>query len=588
MMPPSTPFLLRRASLCSSLRTSLYASLLLALPALAQSPYDLIHQVQPGDTLIALAQHYLGDARQWPQLQSANPMSEPRRLRPGSPLRIPMQLLPLGTAQVAFVQGDARISPANGPSANGTPGNTASSAQPAQAGQALAEGSRVQTAGDSFISIRLADGSVIRVQADSQIRIEQLRRRGRAGDAQTILRLERGSVEPSVAPGSSGARRFEIHTPSASTAVRGTRFVVTLDDAGRTLAAVTQGELAVSGQRPSAATGNTPRPLPAGQGLVVQADGQLGPSRSLLAAPNLSALPDPLEDANFLSLPLESVAGAQAYQVQLASDEPFSHILRSATSAATAAGALLRLPALPDGSYYLQARAIDADGLPGQLAQRRIRIKAHPLAPLLLSPAAHAILAQGSAALACSPVAGIQRYRIQVAGSAGFAAPLLDSSDSADCRLSLSTLPPGSYQWRAASLGPGSTGAAPDPGPFSPAQPFAIATRPASTAAEHIQADASGARLQLRWPGEPGQRYRLQLSPTTDFAQPSLEQHLSEPAWTAPALAPGDYYLRLQTQDANGLTSDYSTPRQVSIPAPVRSRFGTAVRSSDGQALSLP
>jgi hypothetical protein len=123
MMPPSTPFLLRRASLCSSLRTSLYASLLLALPALAQSPYDLIHQVQPGDTLIALAQHYLGDARQWPQLQSANPMSEPRRLRPGSPLRIPMQLLPLGTAQVAFVQGDARISPANGPSANGTPGN---------------------------------------------------------------------------------------------------------------------------------------------------------------------------------------------------------------------------------------------------------------------------------------------------------------------------------------------------------------------------------------------------------------------------------------------------------------------------------
>lgn len=541
-------------------------------PAHAQDAADIAHRVQPGDTLIALSLHYLGDARAWPQLQRINRVGDPRRLVPGSVLTIPARLLPASSAQVLFATGNARLTP---------PGSAAP--QPASAGQTVPEGARLQAAEGGFISVRLADGTVVRIHADSDVQVRQLRRRGRAGDAQSIWQLHRGSVEPSVPPSGDGARRFEIRTPGASTAVRGTRFTVALAPDGRTLAAVTEGSVAVApaAQAPRQA-GET---LAGGQGLAVSADGRVGARRPLLPPPGLAAIPAALGDADFLRLPLAPVAGAAAYLVQVARDADFTAIVHSQVSPS----AQVQLAALDDGRYHLSARAIDAEGLPGQPAQRGITVKAHPIAPLLQAPAAGAVMARGAGELSCTEVTGAVRYRIQVARAEGFAAPVLDETRTGRCALAVAALAPGAYQWRAASLRE-LPGGALDQGPFGDAQPFVVAQAPDAPAAGDIEVEDTGATLRLRWPGHAGGHYRLQVSAAADFEPLLVDQELAEPAWSANRLAPGRYHLRIRTLDASGLASSFSTPRQFVLPqrSAVRSGFGLPVVSGDGQPLAQP
>ena len=115
-----------------------------------------------------------------------------------------------------------------------------------------------------------------------------------------------------------------------------------------------------------------------------------------------------------------------------------------------------------------------------------------------------------------------------------------------------------------------------------------MANNPGAPSAADLQSNGDGAALQLRWPGEPGQSFRLQLAATEDFAAPLVDERLSEPTWTAAGLAPGAYFVRIQTRDPSGLESDFSTPRLLRVRAAVQTQSGEPVTSSDGQPLSRP
>ena len=524
---------------------------------------EVLHRVRPGDTLEALSIHYLGTPSLWPQLQSLNNVADPLRLMPGTVLRIPSAP---GLAQVGFVQGDASVT---------QPG--AAGSEPLKEGAPLAEGARVAVGPGSFVNVRLLDGTVIRVQADTQVQLQQLRRVGRAGNAQSVIDLQRGSVESSVPPSRNGARHYEIRTPVASTSVRGTRFAVTLTDDGRTLAAVTEGALAVQQRAASQKTRATP--VPTGQGVRVAANGQVGTPAPLLPAPDLAALPATLEDARFLTLALAPVPGASGYQVQLARDTEQSEVLRSGTFDTPQ----VRLPALDDGSYHLAVRALDAEGIPGLIAQRPITIKAQPVPPLYQAPPVEGIVSRTQGRLLCTQVSGVARYRIQVAADAGFAAPLIDDAQALECGAAVSTLAPGRYFWRTASIRQ-LPGGGMDQGPFALPQPFAVADNPKALDPATLQWDDS---RQLRWPGEPGQRFRLQIAQAEDFAALVADERLASPAWSSAALAPGLYYVRIQVQDPSGLESGFSTPHQILVQAPVMTQWGQTVTSSDGRPLVL-
>lgn len=542
------------------------------LAAAAPTDDDIAHTVRPGDTLEHLARTYLGNARHWPLLQSHNRVPDPLRLVPGSVLYIPLHLQPRETATVAFVQGAVT-------------GTTAQDAPRAlRAGQPLPEGTQLQVGPESFVTVRLADGSLVRVQAQSEATLHQLRRVGRAGSIRAVIDLQRGGVDSTVAPRTEPARSFEVRTPRAVTSVRGTDFTVALDEAGRTAAAVTAGSVAVQSRAAPAANAIRAVPLQPGQGVAVAADGRVGTATVLLPAPDLSSLPDVAEDAALLTWSLPALPGAQAYQVQLTHGAAATDVLRNGRFATPA----VRFAQVEDGAYTLAVRGIDAHGIPGQTATRHITVKTQPVPPLTQQPAPGGTIARTGGLLQCTPVDGVQAYRIQIAGAEGFASPQRDTGRIATCQWEARDLPAGRYQWRAASIRVLPNGQD-DQGPFGAPQPFVLAERPAGVDLSRVQAGAAASGgVQLHWSGEPGQRFRLQVARDLAFTPLAVDTTLDTPAWTSTTLAPGDYKFRLQVLDPSGLSSAFSAARELRMPAPVQSGTGLPVTSADGQPLARP
>jgi len=572
-MPLSAALLAAGAVLMTSLAPGAWA---------ADQKDETPHVVQVGDTLEGLSQSYFGTPRLWHQLQARNKVKDPRQLQPGSVVWIPVGLLPAESAQVEFVHGDVKVHTAE----LGATTNTAVAANPpVAAGTMLAEGTRLQVGPDGFVTVRLADGSVVKVSAQSDVQLRQLRRRGRAGSVQSVVEIQRGSVESSVAPSTDASRRFEVRTPRAVTSVRGTRFGVALSESGDTTAAVLQGAVAVQSraadnpaQHTAAATVLQP-----GQGLAVQADGTVGSPRSLLPAPDLTSLPAAVHDLGLLALNVPGQAGANAYQAIVARDAELTQVLRSGTFA----NGQLRWKGLDDGQYFISVRAIDAEGIAGLPTTQPLTVKTQPVPPLYQKPAPDAVVSNAGGQLLCTQMAGVRWYRIQVATQADFNAPVLDESRLDSCTLSVAQLPVGSYFWRAASVRE-LPGGGVDQGPFAAPQPFKLVQQPPALSAQALQADDGGTTVSLRWPGQAGQRYRLQLAREMRFEKPVLDTLLDEPRWAASDLAAGTYFLRVQVLDPSGLQGDFSPARSIRVGTGFSTGWGLPVSDSSGEPVRRP
>ncbi|MPS88274.1 MULTISPECIES: FecR domain-containing protein [Comamonas] len=532
----------------------------------------IAHRVVSGDTLEVLAARYLGDHKRWTALQSHNKVLDPLRLRPGSVLEIPTRLLRAAMASVEFVQGDVQSTRSLDHLADSAKVPT----QPVQKGQLLQEGDSLQVPANAFVSVRLADGSLVRVQSESDVELRQMRRKGRAGSLQSVIDLREGAIEANVPRQANGERRFEVRTQAASTSVRGTRFLVWSDGQGRTAAAVDEGSVAVHTGQPSAL-------LKPGQGLSVSADGQLGKPTAMLAAPDIAAWPALVEDASWVSLPLPAMAGAVRYQVLLAQDKDLTQIVRGGLFTQSPA----RLTGVEDGSYIAAIRAIDANGIPGKPSLQALRVKAHPVPPLYESPAPDATVGQGQHGLKCTQVTEASAYRIQVVAANGsFAQPLIDAGELKDCALpaeALARLPVGEYLWRAGSIRTLGNGQ-PDAGPFAAPQKMKLALPPQSPELQIGGAPGEGSS-HIHWTGEEGQRYRIVVASDAGFAAPLVDTWVTQPQWNTQELPPGTYYLQMQVEDANGLRSNLSAARQFQTGNWVTTSEGQTLTSGDGLRL---
>lgn len=564
------------------MRSPLYACLCLAwcswapLPSLAASADqrpDLRHVVQQGDTLQHIAQLYLQDPLQWPELASLNGVRDPRRLPIGSVILIPKSLLSYQNATVGYLQGKAYLR-----------SNSEQRWQPVTAGMTVTEGDEIQVAEDSYATLKLSDGSQVQISANSQLRLEQLRKNSRTQAQQSVIELQKGSVDSTVTPAAARSgtgkdarvkRRFEIKTPLATTSVRGTRFSVQLTDSGNAVTAVDHGVVAVDAKRTAHAIA-----VPAGSGLAVRADGRAGPVVRQLNAPNLQENPAVFEDANFLSIHLGAVNDAQLYRVVIAKDEALQQIVESRDVAQTTA----TLPGVPDGHYYLAARALDSQGIPSSPAIQAIKVKATPVPPLYQSPAPQGLIGTDDGELVCTPSAekDVQAYHIQIAADTQFNQPLRDFKPLANCSTSLQGLPPGHYFWRTAAIRRLADGSL-DPGPFAKPQAFRVGKNPQGMDANGIGVVPVPMQLQLSWPAEAGQQFNLQLSSSEQFDQSATEEHLDQPHWTSKQLAPGDYFVRIQVLDPSGLKSKYSAPRKLAVEPLVTTGGDLVLKTDDGK-----
>jgi hypothetical protein len=122
---------------------------------------------------------------------------------------------------------------------------------------------------------------------------------------------------------------------------------------------------------------------------------------------------------------------------------------------------------------------------------------------------------------------------------------------------------PGDYTWRIRSVDrAGRTG------PFG--DPVAFVIRPLAevTSIDGAAAEAGDTRqVTFRWPaGQPGQRYRFQMSRTADFRDLAVDQTVSEAQITLPRLRSGTWYLRAQTIDIDGFEGPFPRPQVVEVP----------------------
>lgn len=554
----------------------------------AEQNDEIAHTVKDGDTLEGLARSYLAEPRQWPLLQARNKVANPRHLQPGSVIWIPVRLQPSESATVQFVQGAVTASARA--SAKGSANNANTAPTSIQAGAKLEEGTRLQVGPESFVAVQLADGTVVRVQAGSDVELRQLRRRGRAGSVQSVLEMQKGTVESTVTPNADSLRRFEIRTPLAVTSVRGTHFNVGIAEAGQTTASVLQGSVAVhplmdptpSGSTVSRASNTLLEP---GQGLAVATDGTVGVPRALLLPPDTTDIPSIIGDAGILAMDVPAVPGATGYEAQVAQDEQFIHVVRLGHFP----DGRLRWKAVDDGHYYLAVRAVDEQGIAGLPAIKPFTVKTRPVAPLYQHPAPGAVVASGASELRCTEVQGVRWYRIQVAVDAKFTTPLRDEQRLNECRLPLGALPAGTYFWRAASVLETSNGQA-DQGPFAPPQAVTVADRPAALSSEAVQAQDGDPTVRLHWPALAGQRFRLQLTHAADVAFSKMveDTSLDAPHWTSTNLPAGEYLVRIQVLDPSGLQSDFSTPRKIRVGTGLSTGTGLGVSTSSGELVGRP
>lgn len=498
-------------------------------------------RVQRGDTLVAL----LRDGADWTGVQRANRIADPKRLQPGSILRIPAALLREQPTVAEVVHAYGQVSVMR--TSTATP-------LPLAAGDSVAAGDVVRTGAQSSATLRFADGARVLVRPGSELKVERLAQ-SRAG-ASTTLRLNSGSADSTVPPADGSVpRRYEMRTPQASLGVRGTEFR-TAADGLMTRVEVLEGR--VGARRDAAGGARAAESLvAAGFGAVSAADAASGMAapRALPAAPALAGLPERVERLP-LRLPWQADAANRVRAQVFSTETPPRLLLDGVFDAAPARWS----EDLPDGRYELRVRSIAPDGLEGRDTRADFVLDARPEPPFIAAPAADSRTIDESVRLAWTRSAGAARVRLQVADTPDFAAPRIDRNDldAAELRVAL---PPGTHHWRVASIARDG-----EQGPFSDTQRFARIEPPPAPPPAQLQSNAEG--LLLRWPGAgpPGTRWQVQIAREPSFVQPLVEATVAEPQVLLRDPAGGDWFLRVRTIDADGFIGSFGETQRIEVP----------------------
>ena len=540
----------------AGLRIFALVGLALASPLVAAA--DFLYRVERGDTLTGIGQRKLVDPSLWRKVARHNRLTNPNLIVPGQVLRIPLPWLKrtATSAEIIDVRGRVAVS------ANAT-------SVPAQPGTRIQSGAEVTTGADGFVTLRLADGSSVRIKSGTQMRVDTLTRVPDTEQHQSVLRLFYGRLEVIASKLRGPATRFSIETPVGSTSVRGTEFRVSGDNEGRLQQTeVLEGRTTVAAHK--TATGETV--VEAGFGTTVDAGGNVARPVALLRALPLLQLPA-LHERPLVRFRLDPVEGAASYRAQIGLASGFATPLAEVVSTSPE----LRFQGLPDGDYVLRARAVDARGIEGQDAERSFRLKARPEPPILSMPPAGTKVRGASVEFSWSENLEAARYRFQLARDSGFTSLEREVSDAVGtAHNEAGPLAPGTYHWRVASVR-----ADGDRGPFGDAQTFTLLPPPPQPDPPQIGDND----ITFSWAGEPGQRFEFELARDERFSIELGRHALADPGVVLPRPAPGVWHIRYRAIDSDGYVGPYTSPQRFTVPPCVVSSSGRCVGVGSGGVL---
>ncbi len=510
----------------------------------AVSAQEWVYTVRPGDNLWNLTLQYAKSIRYVWRLQELNQVAEPTRMPPGRKIRFPIRWLKRqpASARVAEITGDVSVQRAD----SQTP-------MPLQANEELQIGDRITTGAGGNVLLRFADGSTLAIRALSEVSLDTLTAYGDTGMVDSRVRLQRGRSNAEAAPAQGPGSRFEIHTPAAVSAVRGTEFRVAVEqDQPTARTEVTEGRVRV-------AAGRRARNVPENFGVVAQAGVPLAPPKPLLAAPDTRALPTLVRRLP-IRLNWPDVSGAVAYRIQVARDRRLHTLLVDERLDGPRASFELA----EDGEYFLGLRAVDEEQLEGIDALHPFTLDARPLPPVSIAPEADAKVRVPQPVFRWSIPKSAARYWLQLASSDSFTNPLQDGELERNQYQPDAPLAPGRYFWRLATRADDG-----ELGPFGDTLTFRYVPPPPSPQAEPPQ--ISKEAVAFRWQqGETGDRYHFQLSRREDFSKLVVDEVLAEPTYTLEKPRGGAYYMRISTVDADGVEGAFGESQRFDVPTPTR------------------
>jgi len=299
---------------------------------------------RPGDTIWKIAREHTSTVNNWSQIQEINRILEgpDRRILPGTRIKIPVSMLKQQPtpALVIAVSGEVKLIRDNGEQ------------DQVEVGTRLYSGDRLQTEQQQSVRVQFADKSELQVFSQSEVVLDKISHHQDTGMVDTRVRLNRGRVKTWVEK-LKPASKYEIKTPAAITAVRGTQFRMSSDSSEISRTEVTEGLVAV-------AAGNEVKQVKDGFGIVAEIGKPLPEPVKLLEAPQIISLA--AGKSKTINLSWKLLPGAEFYRYQLARDEKFSQLLVDRSTRENR----VEVAGLEPGKHYVRLRGIDGFKLEGK------------------------------------------------------------------------------------------------------------------------------------------------------------------------------------------------------------------------------
>ncbi|WP_020407679.1 FecR family protein [Hahella ganghwensis] len=521
------------------LQALLFSLVLLAgNTALANDPHqDWVYTARPNDTLQSIAQKYLMPDRRWDALVRYNKFDGSGILKAGTLVNIPVAWLKHypQPATLTITQGEVWLRRAH-----------TTNYIPALPGNKLNIGDELKTQ-EGQARVKFADGSSLSVAYQSIVIFNTLTHFSDTGMVDTRFRLLKGSIETNVTPRKGPAARYEVTTPSAVAAVRGTAFRMNVT-ATVTVTEVTKGIVEVSNNV-------TSRTLTKGQGAVISESISFD-ELPLLPAPDVKA-PGTMSEMPF-RLSWSLLDGAVAYRVELYSDEPDSlPILAERIESPN-----IELPRLNNGEYRLRIRGIAADDLEGVDTEVKFRVEQKATPAKLLQPLSDAFLNTPSPMFRWKVESPYMLSSLEISRDSQFLELYSRTPFSAtDSTQSDRPLAAGKYFWRVVTLVGG------DNFNYSPARPLTIQGQLLMT--EVIAVNYLDEQAKVFWKTVPDAKgYHVQLAEDENFNRVIREYQLDN-TYANVLLEPGKtYWIRVKGLGDELHASEFGQAQIIKIQSP--------------------
>lgn len=387
-----------------------------AIAAAQPSAETIAYTARPADNLYTLATRYLQPGFDYRKLQRFNKMADAKRLRIGQKLLVPMAWLkiePLSASVEAF-------------SGAVTLGGT-----PVRVGSRLAAGAELATGANSFVSIRFADETLMTLPSASRVQISGLGRILLTGAVDRRILVQSGRSRYSVTPRTNPSDRFEVRTPLAVAAVRGTEFRVSYDPPKmRSALEVLEGEVAES-----TVTGDTlVNAVATGSASLHMANVPLAQQLSLPAVP-VMIRPGRLQDDPQVGF---EFAMPGQHRVQLARDAGFVDIFSEMETDGAA-----QFSDVPNGTMFVRGTALDSNGIEGRAVVYAFERQLNSVDSTTALQPGHRYNFKWTGS-----GDGIRIFRFILAHDAALTDRIVDAPGLTGNAILVSDLGPGQYFWR--------------------------------------------------------------------------------------------------------------------------------------------